>query len=281
MICVATKAEVRGAVMRTRRAGHRVALVPTMGYLHEGHLSLVDRARRQAGWVALSIFVNPLQFGPSEDLARYPRDLEQDLAAAAARGVDLVFAPAVAEIYPDGEPAVVVVAEHLQDRLCGAVRPGHFRGVLTVVAKLFGIVQPDTAVFGQKDFQQSVLIRRMVRDLDLEVEIDVAPTVREADGLAMSSRNSYLRPDERAQACALYEALSVGRDRFRAGWTVAADLLKSMRGVLSAYPLVKVEYLEVVDAETLESVSQVSPGCVAAVAAYLGETRLIDNVVLD
>ncbi|MBI4520001.1 MAG: pantoate--beta-alanine ligase [Gemmatimonadetes bacterium] len=281
MICVATKAEVRGAVMRARQAGQRVALVPTMGYLHEGHLSLVDRARRQAEWVALSIFVNPLQFGPSEDLARYPRDLERDLAAAGARGVDLVFAPEVAEMYPHGEPAVVVVAEHLQDRLCGAVRPGHFRGVLTVVAKLLGIVRPDTAVFGQKDFQQSVLIRRMVRDLDIEVEIDVAPTVREADGVAMSSRNSYLRPDERAQARALYEALSVGRDRFRAGWTVASDLLKSMRAVLSAYPLVKVEYLEVVDAETLESLSRVSPGCVAAVAAYLGETRLIDNVVLD
>lgn len=281
MICVATKAEVRAAVAGARAEGHRIGLVPTMGYLHEGHLSLVDRARERGAWIVLSIFVNPIQFGPAEDLERYPRDLDRDLRLAAARGVDLVFVPSVQEMYPGGEPAVYVVPERLADRLCGAYRPGHFRGVLTVVAKLFEIVRPDVAVFGQKDFQQAVLIRRMVRDLDMDVEIVVAPIVREPDGLAMSSRNVYLSPQEREQARALHEALAAGLARFREGRTGADELLAEMRAVLESRPLVRVQYLEIVHPQTLEPVERVAPGAVAAVAAYVGGTRLIDNMVFE
>lgn len=280
MIRVATKAQVHAAVAGARAEGHRIGLVPTMGYLHEGHLSLVDRARQRASWVVLSLFVNPIQFGPEEDLDRYPRDLERDLRLAGARGVDLVFAPAVSEMYPDGEPAVMVVPERLGGRLCGAFRPGHFRGVLTVVAKLFEIVRPDVAVFGRKDFQQAVLVRRMVRDLDMNVEIDVAPVVREPDGLALSSRNAYLTPEERKHAVALHEALAAGKEAFRRGRTAADELLAEMRAVLERHPLVRVQYLEIVDPETLDPVSTVTPGCVAATAAFVGGTRLIDNTVL-
>ncbi|MBI4540016.1 MAG: pantoate--beta-alanine ligase [Gemmatimonadetes bacterium] len=275
------KAEVRAAVARARAAGHRIAVVPTMGYLHEGHLSLVDRARSRASWIVLSIFVNPIQFGPGEDLTRYPRDLKRDLELAEARGADLVFAPAVSEMYPDGDPAVVVAPERLGDRLCGAFRPGHFRGVLTVVTKLFEIVRPDVAVFGQKDFQQAVLIRRLVRDLDMDVAIEVAPIVRERDGLAMSSRNVYLTREEREQAQALFLALSMARTRFHQGRTRADELLAEMRAALESRPLVRLQYLEIVDPETLQPVAQVSAGAVVAVAAFLGGTRLIDNMVLD
>ncbi|HEX5871571.1 MAG TPA: pantoate--beta-alanine ligase, partial [Longimicrobium sp.] len=216
MRVVRTIDEVRRAVRQVRAGGGTVALVPTMGYLHEGHMSLVDRAREQAGWVAVSIFVNPMQFGPKEDLARYPRDLERDLEMARARGVDLVFAPEVEEMYPHGEPQVSVVPGALAERMEGAIRPGHFRGVLTVVAKLFGIFQPDVAVFGQKDFQQAALIARMARDLDQGVRVEVAPIVREADGLAMSSRNVYLSGEERERARALSRGLERSRALFAA-----------------------------------------------------------------
>ncbi|HEX8359618.1 MAG TPA: pantoate--beta-alanine ligase, partial [Longimicrobium sp.] len=212
-----TRAEVRGAVREARAAGRTVALVPTMGYLHEGHLSLLDEARARADVVMMSIFVNPLQFGPAEDLDRYPRDLERDLELAATRGTDLVFAPGAAEMYPHGEPAVQVVPGPLAERLCGAARPGHFQGVLTVVAKLFGIFQPDVAVFGQKDFQQAALIRRMVDDLDIPVRVEVAPIVRERDGLAMSSRNVYLSGPERESALALSRGLGRARALYGAG----------------------------------------------------------------
>ena len=277
---VGTKAEVRGWVDGVRAAGGTVALVPTMGYLHEGHLSLVDHARAHADRVAMSIFVNPLQFGPTEDLDRYPRDLERDLAMARSRGVDLVFAPTAAEMYPDGEPRVAVVPdERIAGRLCGATRPGHFRGVLTVVAKLFGIVRPDVAVFGQKDYQQATLIRRMADDLDLPVRIEVAPIVREADGLAMSSRNVYLSPDERRQALALARALERARALFEAGETDAEVLRASLRREMSV-PGVEPEYAEVVDPRTLEPVVRAVPGAVCAVAARVGRTRLIDNAAL-
>jgi pantoate--beta-alanine ligase len=274
---VRTKAEVRRAVAAMRP--QRIALVPTMGYLHEGHLSLVDRARELADRVVLSIFVNPLQFGPQEDLDRYPRDLERDVELATGRGVDLIFAPDVREMYPGGEPIVRVVPGRLAETLCGAYRPGHFEGVLTVVAKLFGIVRPDVAVFGQKDFQQAVLIRRMVADLDLGIEIDVAPIVREPDGLAMSSRNVYLSPEERESALGLYRGLTRAAEAFAAGERDVERLRRLVHEEL-ARPGVRVQYVEVVDPETLQPTQPASPGNVLAVAAFVGQTRLIDNVIL-
>ncbi|HEY0019756.1 MAG TPA: pantoate--beta-alanine ligase [Longimicrobium sp.] len=280
MRLVHTRDEVRRAVRGVRARGRTVALVPTMGYLHEGHLSLVDRARETADFVAMSIFVNPLQFGPTEDLARYPRDLERDLEMARGRGVDLVFAPSAAEMYPHGEPQVSVIPGALAERMEGAIRPGHFRGVLTVVAKLFGIFQPDVAVFGQKDFQQAALIRRMADDLDLGVRVEVAPIVREPDGLAMSSRNVYLSPDERERARALSRGLERGRALFAAGER-DAEALRASLGSALAVPGVEAEYAEVVDALTLEPVARAAPGTVLLVAARVGRTRLIDNAVLD
>ncbi len=280
MQLVRTKAEVRAATAAARGAGRRVGLVPTMGYLHEGHLSLVDRARDRAGWVAMSIFVNPLQFGPAEDLDRYPRDLDRDLALAEGRGVDLVFAPPVAEMYPGGEPRVSVVADpSVENRLCGEARPGHFRGVLTVVAKLFGVFAPDVAVFGQKDLQQALLVRRMVADLDMPPEVDVAPIVREADGLAMSSRNVYLSPEERERALAVRRAVEAARALFASGETDGSALGDAAWSTL-AVPGVEVEYAEVVDPDTLAPVGRAFPGAVCAVAARVGKTRLIDNGIL-
>ncbi|HEX7119034.1 MAG TPA: pantoate--beta-alanine ligase [Longimicrobiales bacterium] len=275
---VRTRAELRRALAGLRP--RRIALVPTMGYLHEGHLTLVDRARERADHVVLSIFVNPLQFGPTEDFGRYPRDLDRDVALAAARGVDVVFAPSVEEIYPGGEPAVRVHPGPMADTLCGAYRPGHFEGVLTVVAKLFGIVRPDVAVFGQKDYQQAVLIRRMVTDLELGVEIDVAPIVREADGLAMSSRNVYLGAEERARALRLSRGLARAAEAFRAGERNAERLRDVVLAELGSGPDVRIQYVEVVHPETLEPLEHAAEGGVIAVAAFVGETRLIDNVIL-
>jgi pantoate--beta-alanine ligase len=277
---VETKDEVRRAVAAARAAGKRVALVPTMGYLHEGHLRLIDRAREEADFVAVSVFVNPLQFGPSEDLARYPRDLPRDLDLAFGRGADLVFAPSAGEMYPHGEPRVSVVPdEEMAGRLCGASRPGHFRGVLTVVAKLFGIFTPDVAVFGQKDYQQATLIRRMAEDLDLGVRVVVAPTVREADGLAMSSRNTYLTPRQRQQALALSRGLQRAQELFAAGEADAGVLRAAVWNALSVDG-VDPEYAEVVDGRTLEPLARAVAGTVVAVAARVGKTRLIDNAVL-
>jgi pantoate--beta-alanine ligase len=278
---VHTKAEVRRAVADARAAGARVGLVPTMGYLHEGHLTLIERAREVADWVAVSIFVNPLQFGPREDLARYPRDLPRDLELAFARGADLVFAPEVGEMYPAGQPLVSVVPdESIASRLCGESRPGHFRGVLTVVSKLFGIFTPDVAVFGQKDYQQATLIRRMVEDLDIPVTVDVAPTIREADGLALSSRNTYLSRDERARALALSRALAAAQSLFLSGETDGDAIRAAVRAEL-AVPGVEPEYAELVDARTLEPLDRAAPGAVVAVAARVGATRLIDNAALS
>lgn len=281
MRIVRTRAEAREAVAEARRSGARVALVPTMGYLHEGHLSLVDRARARAEFVAMSIFVNPLQFGAGEDLDRYPRDLERDAALAAERGVDLLFAPSPEEMYPAGEPIVRITPGPLADRLCGLSRPGHFEGVLTVVGKLFHVFWPDVAVFGQKDFQQALLIRRMVRDLDFPVEIDVAPIVREADGLAMSSRNVYLDDDERARARAISAGLDRALDAFRSGVRDGARILAAARETIAATPRLRIEYLELVHPDTLEPVATAEAGCVVAVAAHVGRTRLIDNVILE
>jgi pantoate--beta-alanine ligase len=279
-LLVRTKAEVREWVAARRAAGKTVGLVPTMGYLHEGHLSLVDRARETADVVAMSIFVNPLQFGPGEDLDRYPRDLDRDLSLAASRGVDLVFAPPAQEMYPQGEPRVSILPdEEIGGRLDGGARPGHFRGVLTVVAKLFGIFTPDVAVFGQKDLQQAVLIRRMVADLDLPLRVEVAPIVREPDGLAMSSRNVYLSPYERQAALALSRSLQRARDAYAAGERDAAKLRELLWSGISV-PGVEPEYAEVVDPRTLGRVERAADGVFCAVAARVGRTRLIDNCEL-
>ena len=277
---VRTRAEVRAWVAAQRARGKRVGLVPTMGYLHAGHLSLVGRALERADAVAMSIFVNPLQFGPGEDLDRYPRNLEGDLALAGEAGTGLVFAPPVAEMYPHGEPRVSIVPdEEIGGRMDGGSRPGHFRGVLTVVAKLFGIFTPHVAVFGQKDWQQATLIRRMAADLDLAVEVDVAPIVREADGLAMSSRNLYLSGDERASALALSRSLWKAQALYAAGQRDAAALRAALWEGISA-PGVEPEYAEVADPETLAPVLQAAHGTLLAVAARVGRTRLIDNALL-
>jgi pantoate--beta-alanine ligase len=277
---VRTRAEVRAWVAAQRAQGKRVGLVPTMGYLHAGHLSLVDRARERADVVAMSIFVNPLQFGPTEDLDRYPRNLAGDLALAGGRGTELVFAPPVAEMYPHGEPRVSVVADdEIGRRLDGGSRPGHFRGVLTVVAKLFGIFTPHVAVFGQKDWQQATLIRRMAADLDMPVQVDVAPIVREADGLAMSSRNVYLSGDERASALALSRSLWKAQKLYAGGQRDAAALRAALWEGLGA-PGVEPEYAEVADPDTLAPVREAARGTLLAVAARVGRTRLIDNALL-
>lgn len=273
-----TREEARRWRAERRAAGESVALVPTMGYLHAGHLSLVEAARREADRVAMSVFVNPLQFGPGEDLDRYPRDLERDLEMARGAGVDLFFAPAAAEMYPGGQPWVAVVPERGADRLCGATRPGHFRGVLTVVAKLLGIFAPESAVFGEKDFQQLVLIRRMVADLDLGVRVVGAPIMRDHDGLALSSRNAYLSAAERERALALSRALRACEALHGAGERRPGPYLERLRSVDGLG--VSLEYAELVDPATLEPAAEVVAGTVCALAARVGATRLIDNTTL-
>jgi pantoate--beta-alanine ligase len=271
--------DLRRWVRDARAAGRRVALVPTMGYLHEGHLRLVDEARRQADAVVMSVYVNPLQFGPNEDLARYPRDLPRDRALAQARAVDALFAPTDAVMYPPGSE-IRVIPGPTADRWEGTARPGHFAGVLTVVAKLFHLVEPDVALFGRKDIQQAVLVRQMVRDLDWPLEIVVVPTVREPDGLALSSRNAYLDPRERRQAVALSAALRAAHEAFAAGERRASALAELMRRRLDQEPALTVEYLAVAEPRTLAPVETVDQDTVIALAARLGRTRLIDNIVL-
>jgi pantoate--beta-alanine ligase len=277
-----TKAELRAALAPGRREGLTVGLVPTMGYLHEGHLSLIRAARAECDLVVMSLFVNPTQFGPGEDLERYPRDEERDLRLAGEAGADLVFAPAVDEVYPEGFATAVAVSGALTEVLDGdpARRgPVHFRGVTTVVAKLFNLVGPEVAYFGQKDAQQAVVIRRMVRDLDFPVRIEVLPTVREADGLAMSSRNAYLEPADRERATALARALAAAQRGARAG-SLGIGLEAAHRELDAAG--IEPEYLEARDAETLEPVVQLGVRPVlVAVAARVGAARLIDNVVIE
>ncbi|MEJ2205628.1 MAG: pantoate--beta-alanine ligase [Gemmatimonadota bacterium] len=280
MIVVRTRGELGRSLTDARHGDASLGLVPTMGHLHEGHLSLVDTARQGNDRVAVSIFVNPLQFGPSEDLDSYPRNEERDLEALEARGADLVFVPTVEEIYPRGGSGVTVSPGPLEDRLCGAFRPGHFRGVLTVVAKLFGLFRPSAAVFGRKDFQQAVLIKHMVDDLDMGVRVVTAPIVREPDGLALSSRNAYLSADERGQAAGLHSGLMAAAKSYADGERNAMDLLAEARRVLDLHPLVEPQYLEAVDPLTLDPVERAASGTVIAVAAFCGRTRLIDNLEL-
>lgn len=280
-----TIAEMRSALRALRpsqpspAAAPTVGFVPTMGALHDGHRSLLRAARQQCAVVAVSIFVNPTQFGPQEDFSRYPRTFGADCRMLETERVDLLFAPTPEEMYPAGASTVVRV-EGLSDRLDGASRPGHFYGVATVVAKLLHIVQPEVAFFGQKDAAQVAVLRRMVRDLDLPVELAICPIVREADGLAMSSRNRYLSPEERRQALVLSRALHTAEALVQKGERNAALLLETMRGVFATETAVKVDYLAVVDAETLLPMEDVRAGALVAVAAYVGTTRLIDNILL-
>jgi len=256
-----------------------LGFVPTMGYLHEGHLSLVRRARADNDSVVVSIFVNPTQFAPSEDLDRYPRDLEGDLSLLDKEGVDIVFAPPAVEIYPPGFSSRVEV-DKLTHRLEGASRPGHFAGVTTVVVKLFNIVQPNRAYFGQKDAQQAIVIKKMVTDLNMNIEIFVLPTVREPDGLAMSSRNSYLNAEERQAALVLYRALMLAQGLWSQGEKDAEKMRNEMAKLISKEPLATIDYISIADNETLEELQEVRPPALVSLAVKIGETRLIDNVVL-
>ena len=258
----------------------RLGLVPTMGALHEGHLSLVRAARAQCDVVAVSIFVNPAQFGPTEDLSKYPRQFERDCQLLEREGVEILFAPSVEEIYPKGAVTWVAV-EGLSEKLDGRSRPGHFRGVTTIVSKLFHIFEPETAFFGQKDAAQLAVIRRMVRDLNFAVEIVACPIIREPDGLAMSSRNAYLNREERGRALALQRSLQETRRRFDGGERNSAVLISGAKEVFASEPRVVLDYFEVVDPETLEPVERISRKTLVAVAAKVGSTRLIDNVVLE
>lgn len=279
MQVLSTIAEMRAASRAVRQRGQSLGFVPTMGALHAGHIALVKAARAQCDVVAASVFVNPKQFGPNEDFAKYPRTFEQDCALLEAEGVALVFAPQPEEMYPVGASTVVEV-EGVGDRLDGASRPGHFRGVATVVAKLFHIVGPDKAFFGQKDAAQVAVLRRMVRDLNFDLELIVCPTVREPDGLALSSRNRYLSPDERGRALVLSRALHAIVAAFRGGQNNADTLLAAGRKVMAEEPEVSIDYLEIVDADTLLPLAKAAPGALVAVAARVGTTRLIDNTLL-
>ena len=279
MTILRSKDEMRDQTRAWHADGLRVAFVPTMGALHEGHVSLVHLAAKHADRIVVSIFVNPTQFGPHEDFARYPRDEAGDLDRCRAAGVHAVFLPSVREMYPP-DATVFVDEAKLSLGLCGAARPGHFRGVLTVVAKLLLIVGPDVAVFGRKDAQQLALIERMVRDLDLPVRILPAPILREPDGLAMSSRNRYLSPDERAHALCLRRALDHAEAAFRGGATDAKTLLGELRTQIEATPGTRIDYVEAVDAATLEPVAVLRPNTLVALAVRVGATRLIDNTVL-
>jgi len=270
-------AEMRSLSVSHRMQGKKLGFVPTMGFLHEGHLSLMRCARQENDIVVASIFVNPTQFGPKEDLDRYPRDAEGDQAKCVASGVDVLFMPQVSEMYPE-KPVVFVAVEGVSEVLEGALRPGHFRGVSTVVAKLFNIIQPHRAYFGQKDFQQCVVIKRMVAGLNLDVEVVVLPTVREQDGLAMSSRNSYLGKDERRVAATIWRALSEGDRLFRTGQRDAAALQGAVRSILLQEPGISVDYVEIVDPDGLRPQAVIENRTLILVAVRVGRTRLIDNL---
>jgi len=277
---VRTIAETRDFLHRARAGGKTVGLVPTMGYFHEGHLSLMRRARRDNDVVVVSIFVNPTQFGPDDDLGSYPRDFERDAKTAEQVGVDLIFNPSVEEMYPEACSSYVEV-ERLTEGLCGASRTGHFRGVATVVLKLFNIIHADRAYFGRKDYQQLKVIERMVRDLNLTVEIVGMPTVREADGLAMSSRNAYLSPEERRAALVLHRALGFGQKLLKEGLASGSRLREEVERLIRREPLASIDYVAVVDTETLEPLDEIEDQAVLALAVRIGPARLIDTALLE
>lgn len=286
MRIIPTAAAMQKLALHWKRQGKRIAFVPTMGYLHDGHMSLVREARKQAGKsgiVVASIYVNPTQFAPTEDLSKYPRDLKRDLKLCRAEGVDVVFTPGDTEMYPgkaEGKYSTYVVEETLGRVMEGASRPTHFRGVTTVVAKLFNLVLPDVSIFGQKDFQQAAIIQRMVVDLNFPVKIIVAPTRREPDGLAMSSRNKYLDAEQRAQAVILFHALQAAQVAVKRKSISSAQLKKDIRAFVTVVPLARLDYVEFFDPETLQPVAQVKRGAHMALAVYFGKTRLIDNARL-
>jgi pantoate--beta-alanine ligase len=280
MQVIDTVAALRQYLAGERAHGKCIGLVPTMGYLHAGHLSLVHAARQECDVVVMSIFVNPRQFGPQEDLESYPRDMERDLALAREAGVDVVFAPDVDEVYPSGYQTEVMVPT-LTQPLCGASRPGHFNGVTTVVAKLFNMVGPDRAYFGQKDYQQATVIQRMVTDLNMPLTIVACPIVREDDGLAMSSRNAYLNPEERQAALVLSRTLRLAQEQLIQGERQPQRLEATLREAIAAEPLARIDYAAVCDPHTLQRVEHLSGSVLVALAVFIGATRLIDNALLD
>lgn len=271
---------LREIILEARRCGRSIGFVPTMGFLHEGHLSLLRQARTANDLVVLSIFVNPLQFGAGEDFEEYPRDLERDAALAAGTGCDIIFAPSAREMYPKNY-ATFVDVERLTGGLCGASRPGHFRGVTTVVSKLFNIVTPDRAYFGQKDAQQATVVRRMARDLNMNLEIEVLPIIREADGLAMSSRNAYLSPAERKAATVLYRSLCLAEKSIAAGEKDAGAIKQLIRSAINQEPLAEIDYIATVDAENLYEIDDIKDRALIALAVRFGKTRLIDNIIVE
>ncbi len=275
-----TVAEIREFVWQARAEGRSVGLVPTMGYLHEGHLTLMRQAGKQCDTVIISIFVNPTQFGPGEDLAGYPRDLARDAAMAEGAGVDAIFNPSAEEMYPSGYNTYINV-EGITEKLCGASRPGHFRGVATVVAKLFNIVKPDCAFFGQKDAQQALVIKRMVADLNIDVEVVAVPTVREHDGLAMSSRNIYLDPEQRRAALSLSSSLNRAAAEVGAGQRDASKIRQLVINMIKAEPLAEIDYVEIYSYPDLEPVEIIKGPALLALAVRFGRARLIDNIILQ
>ncbi|OGD31749.1 MAG: pantoate--beta-alanine ligase [Candidatus Aminicenantes bacterium RBG_19FT_COMBO_58_17] len=279
MRTVNTIAGMKAAAIEARSKGKTIGFVPTMGYLHEGHLSLVRESRKSADVTVVSIFVNPLQFGPQEDFRRYPRDPERDAALLEKEGVDILFLPENREMYPEGYRTSVEVAG-LQDKLCGRSRPGHFRGVATVVLKLFNIVRPDCAFFGQKDAQQVVILQKMVQDLNADMEIRAMPIIREPDGLAMSSRNAYLSAEERRAALVLSSSLGEARRMFENGERAAGPIRERLSSAIAAESLARIDYVEIVDPSSLEPVERIDGEALVALAVYIGKTRLIDNEIL-
>lgn len=268
------------AAKKASAKGKSIGLVPTMGALHQGHLSLIRRARRENDFTAVSIFVNPAQFGPAEDFKRYPRDFKADALLCKREAVDILFYPSIKEMYPAGFGSNITV-EALSNVLCGSSRPGHFKGVATVVAKLFNIVKPDTAYFGQKDAQQAIIIKRMVRDLNMPVKIKVLPIVREKDGLAMSSRNVYLSQQERKDALILSESLRYARSLIKGGVADSGKVIQEIRRMINAKKAARIDYVAVVDSRSLEPVNKIKGRCLIALAAWFGKTRLIDNICLS
>jgi pantoate--beta-alanine ligase len=271
---------VRTLVKAARGKGCKIGFVPTMGALHQGHISLIETAAGKCDFVVVSIFVNPIQFGPGEDFEKYPRPLEDDLKICEKAGADVVFTPSVCEMYPEKNVTWVNV-EKLTENLCGRSRPGHFRGVTTVCSKLFNVVTPDFAFFGQKDAQQAIVIRQMVADLNIPLEIVICPTVRRPDGLALSSRNKYLTDQQRKDAADIYKSLQKARQLIEEGITNSQTIIEQMRMILNRIPSVKIEYISIVDAGTLQNVDRIASKVLIAVAVKIGTTRLIDNILLD
>lgn len=272
--------EMKELVNQAKSRAKTIGLVPTMGYLHEGHLSLVRECRKQTGLAVVSIIVNPLQFGPNEDFGEYPRDINRDRELLLKEGVDVLFCPDVNEMYPEGFQTSVEVLE-LQGRLCGRTRPGHFRGVSTVVLKLFHIVRPDVAFFGQKDAQQAIVLRRMVQDLNMDVRIEVLPIIRDEDGRALSSRNIYLSPEERKAALVLTKSLKEAKLLIESGERAAGVVIDKVKGVIEGEPLAHMDYVEIVDLEELKCVDKIEGKVLIALAVFIGKTRLIDNMIIQ